>query len=290
MCRRETWKSRLGTMLMKDISRRNALVGSAALGLVALGLGSCSAASKASTGPDTKLAMMTSPHTPIRMVAFDGFPIFDPRPVLATVAQIGAGHGKAFVEVFKARLFQYQWLRALGGRYADFLQVAADALAYTGGHFGRAPTTAQQLQLRRTLSNLRAWPDVQAALTQLRGMNLRVAILSNMSPSMLRAGVDASGLTPLVDHIFSTDQRQTYKPDPRAYSIATEETGLTAEQILFVGFAGWDMAGATWFGFQTYWVNRLGAAPEHIGARIDGQSRGLDGLVQYAISRRQDRG
>ena len=55
----------------------------------------------------------------IKAVAFDGFPILDPRPVFATGRQLYPENGDAFVNLFQTRLFEYQWLRALGGRYAS---------------------------------------------------------------------------------------------------------------------------------------------------------------------------
>jgi 2-haloacid dehalogenase len=34
---------------------------------------------------------------------------------------------------------------------------------------------------------------------------------------------------------------------------------------LFVSSNGWDVMGATWFGFRTLWVNRQGLPPEAVG-------------------------
>ncbi len=42
--------------------------------------------------------------------------------------------------------------------------------------------------------------------------------------------------------------------------------GLERSDILFVAFAGWDVAGSTWFGYPTYWLNRLGSATEELAA------------------------
>jgi 2-haloacid dehalogenase len=41
---------------------------------------------------------------------------------------------------------------------------------------------------------------------------------------------------------------------------------LPREQIAFSAFGGWDAAGAKWFGFRSFWVNRLGVTGEALVA------------------------
>jgi hypothetical protein len=78
--------------------------------------------------------------------------------------------------------------------------------------------------------------------------------------------------------VRATDQHaaaRTFKPDPRAYQLGIDRFGLPRDQIAFAAFGGWDAAGATWFGYPTFWVNRLGveldplATPTAIGRNLD---------------------
>jgi 2-haloacid dehalogenase len=55
-----------------------------------------------------------------RAVAFDAFPVFDPRPIAALAETVFPGRGAALNDLWRTRQFEYQWLRALSGRYADF--------------------------------------------------------------------------------------------------------------------------------------------------------------------------
>jgi 2-haloacid dehalogenase len=50
-----------------------------------------------------------------------------------------------------------------------------------------------------------------------------------------------------------------------------------------VAFAGWDVAGSKWYGYPTFWVNRLGSAPEELGAAPDAAGPGLDDLARFAL-------
>jgi 2-haloacid dehalogenase len=58
--------------------------------------------------------------------------------------------------------------------------------------------------------------------------------------------------------------------------------GLQREQIGFVAFAGWDAAGAKWFGYPTYWANRGHAPVEVLGTEPDRMAADLGGLASFA--------
>ncbi|HEY5913219.1 MAG TPA: hypothetical protein VJA21_21720 [Verrucomicrobiae bacterium] len=62
--------------------------------------------------------------------------------------------------------------------------------------------------------------------------------------------------------------------------------GLKREEILFPAFAGWDAAGAKWFGFPTVWVNRMNSPAEELSVMPDVMCNDLSGLVAFAASRR----
>jgi 2-haloacid dehalogenase len=60
--------------------------------------------------------------------------------------------------------------------------------------------------------------------------------------------------------------------------------GLEPDEILFVAFAGWDVAGARWFGYPTYWLNRLGSVAEELGAAPLGAGSDLQSLWAFLES------
>ncbi len=218
---------------------------------------------------------------PIRAVAFDAFPIFDPRPVFALANQLFPDQGDALVSLWRSRQFEYQWLRALSRQYVDFWQATADGLTFAGLKLGLSLSETQHRRLMNAYLQLNAWPDTVAALRQLKEMDLQLCLLSNMTPTMLSTNVKHAGLEPYFDAIISTDQASTYKPDPKAYQLGVDRLGLGREEILFTAFAGWDVAGAKWFGYPTYWVNRAGASMETLGVAADGVGRNLSDLVAY---------
>lgn len=222
----------------------------------------------------------------IKAIAFDAFPIFDPRPVFALAEQLFPGKGAELSNAWRTRQFEYQWLRALSGHYADFWQATEDALVFSGELLKLDLTPDKRKQLMDAYLGLKTWPDVQPALQSLKEAGIRLAILSNATSKILDAGIKNSGLEGVFEHVLSTDKIKTYKPDPRAYQMAIDAFNLKREEIIFVPFAGWDAAGAKSFGYTTFWVNRLNLPVEKLGVVPDAVGQNLTDLVGFVKASR----
>ena len=204
--------------------------------------------------------------SPIRAVAFDAFPILDPRAVFALARQLAPKRGEALRELWFQKLFAYTWLHTTAGRYVGFAEVIAESLDYAAAATGVALTRAQRDQLIGAFWSLPVWPDVKEELAGLRAAGLRLAFLSNMSEPMLRANLRHNGIEPLFEAVLSTDRVRAFKPASAAYALGPQALSLRKPEIAFAAFAAWDAAGASWFGYPTAWVNRLGQPPETVGA------------------------
>jgi 2-haloacid dehalogenase len=219
-----------------------------------------------------------------KAIAFDGFPIIDPRPVFARAEEIFPGKGSELSNAWRIRQFEYTWLRTLGGRYADFRQVTEESLVFAARMLKIDLSAGQRDQLMQTYLRLKAWSDVAPALAQLREAGIRMAFLSNLTGAMLDAAVRNSGLEGFFEDHLSTDKVGAFKPDPRAYQMAVDAFNLRKEEIAFAAFAGWDAAGAKWFGYPTFWVNRLNLPVEELAVVPDGIGSGLGDLVEFVLA------
>lgn len=217
----------------------------------------------------------------IRAVAFDGFAVFDPRPVVTLAESIVPGRGSELVNAWRTCQFEYQWLRTLGGQYADFRHTAEDGLAFTVKSLKLTLSAEDRARLVDAQLKLDPWPDAVAAIGSLREAGLRLAFLSNMTAEMLSDGARRARMVDAFEHVLSTDRVRAAKPDPRAYRMAVDAFGLAREEIAFVAFAGWDAAGATWFGYPTVWTNRLSVATEELGAMPAAIGRDLGDVVRF---------
>jgi len=102
-----------------------------------------------------------------------------------------------------------------------------------------------------------------------------------MTATMLEGGIKNAGLDGVFEHVLSTDRIRTYKPDPRAYQMGIDAFKLQRADIVFAAFAGWDVAGAKWFGYPTVWVNRLNSPTEELGIMADAMGRDLTEVTRF---------
>jgi 2-haloacid dehalogenase len=247
---------------------------------VALAAGSVAAATAIVPVADLRAANSAK----IQAIAFDGFPIIDPRPVFAKVEALFPGKGAELSNGWRTRQFEYTWLRTLGGHYADFWHVTEESLVFAAKMLKIELSAGQRDQLMQTYLELKAWPDAAPALKQLRDAGIRMAFLSNFTSAMLDAAVTNSGLEGFFEGHLSTDKVKAFKPDPRAYQMGLDAFKLKKEEIAFAAFAGWDVAGAKWFGYPTFWINRLNAPIEELGAAPDGVGSGLADLAKFVLA------
>ncbi len=221
----------------------------------------------------------------IKAIAFDGFPILDPRPIASKAEALFPEHGATLMQAWRIRLFQYQWLRALSDQYLDFLKLADHSLTFVAKQLEIELSREKRQSLLSAWENLQVWPDVPDAVEHLREAGLRLAFLSNMTAGMLTRGLDNAGLRDAFEAVISTDRIRTYKPDPRAYALGMQVLQLQKQEILFAAFAGWDVAGAKWFGYPTFWVNRTNSPAEELGVEPDAIGTDLAALVHFSTAK-----
>ncbi len=202
-------------------------------------------------------------------LAFDGFALFDLRPVFARVEEVFPGKGAALSAAWRSHIFEYTWLRVAAGRYAPFETCIAGALDFAVASLGLTLRPRDREYLLGGFDIIAAFPDVAPALGALRQAGCRLAVLANPAQGFLDRALADNGLDGLFEHVLSTDAARTYKPAREAYALGTGAFALPAGDIGFVASAGWDAAGARWFGYRSYWLNRPGLPPEGLDAGAD---------------------
>jgi 2-haloacid dehalogenase len=156
---------------------------------------------------------------------------------------------------WRAKQLEYTWLRAITHDYRDFAGVTADALDWAMERHG--VDNRLRARLLDLYDLLPAFPEVPLMLDQLAG-GAQLAILSNGTPAMLAAAIGHAGLEGRFAAILSVDSLRTYKPADAVYGLVAAHLGVASADVVFVSANGWDVAGATRYGFSTIWVNRTG--------------------------------
>lgn len=175
---------------------------------------------------------------------------------------LGHERGGRLSELWRQKQLEYSWVRTLLGRYRDFEAITADALDFAMASV--APECAAlKPALMEAYHRLDAYPEVPAVLGTLKARGARTAILSNGTPVMLAAAIEAAGIASLVDVTLSVDSVPTYKTDPRVYQLAVDALAVGAKEISFQSSNRWDIAGAAAFGLRSVWINRAGNPNEY---------------------------
>ena len=216
----------------------------------------------------------------IRACVFDAYgTVFDFGSAAARCRDQLGDRVAALTALWRDKQLQYTWLRALQRRHADFWTVTGDALDYALETLGIATPELRE-RLMNLYLNLQAFPEVPATLRALKERGYVTAILSNGSPAMLEAAVQAAGLAPMLDAVLSVEEVGVFKPDPRVYQLAVDRLEIPAEAICFQSSNGWDAYAASAFGMRVVWCNRYGQRPERLPGRPDAEVRSLAELPE----------
>ncbi|MGH2946203.1 MAG: HAD family hydrolase [Solirubrobacteraceae bacterium] len=112
---------------------------------------------------------------------------------------------------------------------------------------------AEALELMGTMP---AYLETPRALEMLRGVGLRLAVLAQSSVAVADGVLRFAGLRDRFELVISAEESGAYKPDPRPYRLALEQTGAGPGELCHVSTYWWDVAGAKRAGLVTGWVAR----------------------------------
>ena len=209
-----------------------------------------------------------------RAVLFDAYgTLFDVYSVGLLAEQLFPGQGQALGILWRDKQIEYTRLVTTsnhGAHYQPFWALTRAALVYAIKRLvgpGASPD-AFDTQIERLMNQYRslsAFPENREVLRALQSRGIPTGILSNGDPAMLQLAVKSAGLDGLLDHVLSVDTIRKYKTAPEAYALGEQATGLPARQIVFVSCNAWDALAATWYGYQTLWVNRYQLPFEELG-------------------------
>jgi 2-haloacid dehalogenase len=194
---------------------------------------------------------------------FDAYgTLFDVHAAIARHRAAAGTDADRFSEIWRSKQLEYTWTLTLAGHYVDFWTLTERALDFA---FARVPSVDRGLRskLLEAYLTLEAFADARVALSELKAKGARSAILTNGSPRMVQAAVDAAGIAHLLDAVLSVDTVRRYKPRPEVYALATDAFALRPSDLAFVSSNRWDVMGAVSFGFEAFWVNRAGAPDEY---------------------------
>lgn len=223
----------------------------------------------------------------VQAIVFDAYgTLFDVYSIARQAEKLFPGKGDALAALWRDKQIEYTHLRTLCSMYKPFWEVTQDALVFSCRKLGLDLDLDAQQALMSQYAKLQPFPESLDVLQQLQEKGFRLALLSNGNTEMLEAVVKAAGMQQVLSHLLSVDSVKKFKTAPEAYQMATDLFGVAAKNILFVSSNCWDVCGASWFGYRTFWVNRSDAPLEELGVTPNGQGRSLTDLLAFAEKER----
>jgi 2-haloacid dehalogenase len=168
----------------------------------------------------------------IKAIIFDAYgTLFDVNSAAQKCKNKIGDKWEAFANYWRTNQLEYTWLRSLMNRHKDFWQITEDSLDKSMKAFNiDASMKNELLDLYKVLSPFEEVPEV---LKELKNENLKLAILSNGTPSLLKELVKSNNLENIFDDLFSIEEVGIYKPVQKFTSFQSINIKYKKMKLLF---------------------------------------------------------
>lgn len=223
---------------------------------------------------------------PYRLIAFDAYgTLFDVYSISALAERLFPNQGKALSVLWRDKQLEYSRLISLADQnpsgskyYQSFWDVTIAALHYSCKQLGLNLSADYEAQLLRQYAKLNPFPESKEVLKGSHASGLKTCILSNGNMQMLYWAIEHSKFGDYLDTVISVDEARQFKITPASYQLVLNHFPIAKQEVLFVSCNAWDIIGANWFGFDTFWVNRYQLPFEEIGLAPTYQGNDLNDL------------
>ena len=214
----------------------------------------------------------------VKAIIFDAYgTLFDVNSAAEKCKNKIGDKWEPFANFWRTTQLEYTWLRSLMGRHKDFWQITEDSLDKSMKAFKIEFSMRDELlNLYKVLSPFK---EVQETLKTLKEKKLKLAILSNGTPSLLNELVKSNNLENLFDDIFSIEEVGVYKPNSKVYDMPVKKYKIRKDEIAFLSANTWDVSGGGNYGYQAIWVNRNNNIFDNLDFKPKLEIKNLSGLL-----------
>ena len=191
----------------------------------------------------------------IKAIIFDAYgTLFDVNSAAEMCKNKIGDKWENFSNYWRMTQLEYTFLRTLMDRYKDFWQITEDSLDKSMKVY--KIDNSLKKELLNLYKKLSVFPEVKQTLIKLKEKKLKLAILSNGTPTLLNGLVNSNNLNDLFDDIFSIDEVKVYKPSPKVYEMPIKKYKIKKNEVAFLSANTWDVSGGGNYGYNPVWVNR----------------------------------
>lgn len=223
-----------------------------------------------------------------KLIAFDAYgTLFDVYSMSQLAEELFPGHSQALALMWRDRQIEYTRLVTMsdpspnGSKYyLPFWELTIRSLRYVCKRMNLNLTPEYEKRLMDQYAKLTGFEDSLTVLKTIKEKAISTAILSNGSKDMLATVVDSNGLKTYLDQVVTVEDIHLFKTAPQAYELLLKTFPVKKEEVLFVSSNAWDALAAKWFGFDVFWVNRLGHPFEEIGEKPNYEGSSLSKVLE----------
>ena len=214
----------------------------------------------------------------IKAIIFDAYgTLFDVNSAAEKCKDKIGDKWEGFANFWRTTQLEYTWLRSLMKRHKNFWQITEDSLDKSMKTFNI--DSAMRNELLNLYKALSPFKEVPETLKKLKERNLRLAILSNGTPSLLTQLVKNNNIDNLFDDLFSIEEVGIYKPDAKVYDLPIKKYKIEKSQVAFLSANTWDVSGGGNYGYQSIWVNRNNDIFDNLDYKPVNQIKNLNELI-----------
>ncbi len=214
----------------------------------------------------------------IKAIIFDAYgTLFDVNSAAEKCKDKIGDKWEGFANFWRTTQLEYTWLRSLMKRHKNFWQITEDSLDKSMRTFNI--DSAMRNELLNLYKALSPFKEVPETLKKLKERNLRLAILSNGTPSLLTQLVKNNNIENLFDDLFSIEEVGIYKPDAKVYDLPIKKYKIEKSQVAFLSANTWDVSGGGNYGYQSIWVNRNNDIFDNLDYKPINQIKNLNELI-----------
>jgi len=155
--------------------------------------------------------------------------------------------------------------------YRDVLEEAGRRLLASLGSEASSPLPA-------SLPSWQPFPEVPAALDELRRWGRKIAILSNVDRDLIASSIAQLRIEP--DLVVTAQDCGSYKPAPGHWRMFAERSGAGTDVTVHVGASQYhDMRPAAELGYRTVFIDRRGETLETAPTRVIADLTALPSVI-----------
>ncbi len=192
----------------------------------------------------------------IKACIFDAYgTLFDVNSAASKCKERLGSKWESFSNAWRTTQLEYTWLRSLMKKHKNFWEITEDSLDHAMETFKiKKEMRNELLDLYKKLS---PYSEVTDCLKGLKEKKIKISILSNGTPDLLKGLIESNNIQNYFDDIFSIESVGIYKPDSKVYEMPIKKYNCKPENICFMSSNTWDVSGGGVFGYNAVWVNRF---------------------------------